>query len=113
MGLAGWYRKFVPIFASISAPITDCLKKGKKFVFTEEAAQAFEQIKEALITSPVLQNPDFKKHFDIQCDASNNGIGALLFQKDEDDQEHLIFYFSKKLNGVQINYTVTVLRQWQ
>ena len=54
MGLAGWYRRFVPNFASNSATITDCLKKDKKFVFTEETAQAFEQIKEALIASPVL-----------------------------------------------------------
>ena len=107
MGLAGWYRRFVPDFASVSSPITDTLKKGTKFRFTPAAMEAFNKLKNALSSAPVLINADFKKHFFIQCDASNRGIGAVLFQKDDQGHEHPISYFSQKLNSAQMSYTVT------
>ena len=107
MGLCGWYRRFVPDFSTLSTPITDTLRKGVKFKFTPEAHESFILLKSALSSAPVLINPDFKKHFYIQCDASNRGIGAVLFQKDSEDHEHPIYYFSQKLNAAQCNYTVT------
>ena len=107
MGMAGWYRRFVPEFATMSAPITDSLKKGTKFKFTQEAVEAFKKLKDAMSSAPVLINPDFTKHFFIQCDASNRGIGAVLFQKDEEGYEHPIYFHSQKLNSAQCNYTVT------
>ena len=107
MGLCGWYRRFVPDFSTLSTPITDTLRKGVKFKFTPAAIDSFNLLKSALSSAPVLINPDFKKHFYIQCDASNRGIGAVLFQKDSEDQEHPIYYFSQKLNAAQCNYTVT------
>ena len=107
MGLCGWYRRFVPDFASLSSPITDTLRKGSKFKFTPEAIEAFKKLKLAMSSAPVLINPDFTKHFFIQCDASNRGIGAVLFQKDNEENERPIYYFSQKLNPAQVNYTVT------
>ena len=107
MGLCGWYRRFVPNFAELSSPITDTLKKGLKFKFSPEAKVAFEKLKQAMSSTPVLINPDFSKHFYIQCDASNRGLGAVLFQKDDEGHEHPIYYYSQKLNSAQMNYTVT------
>lgn len=66
-------------------------------------------MKEALSSAPVLNQPDFKKPFTIQCDASSEGIGGVLFQLDDDGNEKPIAYMSKKLNKAQRNYTVTEL----
>jgi hypothetical protein len=79
LGMAGWYRVFIPNFSIIYAPITDLTKKTEmRFRWTQEADQAFMMIKQILITAPVLANPDFDKEFTIQCDASDIGI-ALYF----------------------------------
>lgn len=106
LGLAGWYRRFIEDFATLAAPISDCLK-GEKFKFSEEATISFEKLKTALISAPVLTQPDFTKKFYLQCDASNLGIGAVLFQKDHDDKEHPINFFSAKLTTAEKNYSVT------
>lgn len=107
MGATGWYRRFIADYATIAAPIFETLKKGRSFQFPETAREAFDKLKNALITSPVLTHPDFSKHFYVQCDASDLGIGAVLFQRDEQDGEHPIAYFSQKLSSAQKNYSVT------
>ena len=107
LGMAGWYRRFVNNFSTLAAPLTDTLKKGKKFNFDKEAEAAFEAIKAALTSDLVLINPDFSKQFIILCDASASGIGCVLCQKDENGNERPIYYFSQKLNSAQRNYSVT------
>lgn len=107
LGTTGWYRRFIHYYALIAAPISETLKKGKRFMFSEEAKSAFDKLKECLIKSPVLSNPDFNKIFFIQCDASDVGVGAVIFQEDEEGGEHPIEYFSKKLTTAQRNYSVT------
>ncbi|XP_055918604.1 uncharacterized protein K02A2.6-like [Eupeodes corollae] len=107
LGMAGWYRRFVNNFSTLAAPLTDTLKKGKKFNFDKEAETAFEAIKTALTSDLVLTNPDFSKEFIILCDASASGIGCVLCQKDESGNERPIYYFSQKLNSAQRNYSVT------
>ncbi|EDW04651.1 GH11988 [Drosophila grimshawi] len=73
---------------------------------TENALEAFTKLKKALTSAPLLIHLDFKKPFFIQCDASHIGIGAVLFQLDEENAEHLIAFFSAKLRGAQLNYSV-------
>lgn len=70
-----------------------------------QALDLFEKLKLVLVSSPVLSSPDFAKPFFVQCDASNVGVGAILFQRDDEDGEHPIKYFSKKLNSAQRNYS--------
>ncbi|CAM5130372.1 unnamed protein product [Eretmochelys imbricata] len=99
IGMAGYYRRFVPHFSAIATPITELCKKGKpdKVVWTEQCQEAFRALKEALVSGPVLANPDFDKPFMVFTDASDTGLGAVLMQEDEKGERHPIVYLSKKL----------------
>ncbi|CAM5165438.1 unnamed protein product, partial [Eretmochelys imbricata] len=90
--MVGYYRRFVPRFSTIATPITELCKKGKpdKMVWTK-------QCQEALVSGPVLANPDFDKAFVVFTDASDTGLGAVLMQEDEKGERHPIVYLSKKL----------------
>lgn len=92
LGLAGYYRKFVQHFAIIARPLTDLLKKGALFVWTSTHTTAFETLKQALIKAPVLALPNFSKPFQLQTDASDNGVGVVLLQ-----DGHPLAFVSKAL----------------
>ena len=104
LGLAGYYRKFVPHFADISAVLSDLLKKGNRFEWTEEREKAFLDLKSRLATRPVLRPPDYSLPFCLATDASDKAIGATLFQT-VDEIEHPICFYSKKLDSHQKNYS--------
>jgi hypothetical protein len=78
LGLAGYYRKFIRDFGTIAAPLTHVLHRD---AFTwDEAIAAFQALKTALTSGPVLQMPDFDKCFTVDYDASGVGFGAVLHQ---------------------------------
>lgn len=106
IGMANWYRRFIPSYATICAPLTDLLKKGRKFEWSERAQKALEDIKAALVSPPLLATPDFSKPFIIQTDASDCGIGGVLVQG-TGEEERVIAYYSQKLSATQQKYQTT------
>ena len=108
LGLSGYYRKFVPQYASISAPLTELLKKGKpeQVHWNTQCDEAFQTLKRKLSESPVLRMPDFSRPFVVQTDASEVGIGAVLAQTDEKGYEHPIAFASRKLKPREQKYAV-------
>ena len=104
LGLAGYYRRFVRNFSDIVHPLTCLLKKKAKFVWDENCQAAIDKIKSTITSYPILRSPNFDKSFSLATDASDYGIGAVLFQ-DFDGEPHPIAFYSKKLNSAQRNYS--------
>jgi hypothetical protein len=81
LGLAGYYRRFILNFSKIVKPITELLKKGNKYVWSEACDEAFKHLKKLLTTSAVLVQPDTTKPFDVYCGASGTGLRGVLMQE--------------------------------
>lgn len=92
LGLAGYYRRFICNFGIISRTLTNLLKKGVVFQWTKDTEAAFQHLKTALIMAPVLALPRFDRTFEVETDASNTGVGAVLMQ-----DGHPLAFFSKAL----------------
>ena len=105
LGLAGYYRRFIKNFATMSKPLTKLLEKETNFTWTEKTQEAFDSLKEALCNSPILQSPDFSKPFIITTGASGYAIGGILSQG-EISKDLPITYASRVLRGLELNYEV-------
>ena len=82
------------------------LAKDVPFEFTDECLNAFQTLKKALMSAPIIQPPDWSLPFEIMCDSSDYVVGAVLGQT-KDKKHHAIAYASKTLTGAQLNYATT------
>ena len=107
LGLAGYYRRFLPDFATISAPLVALTKKNSKFIWNSAHTKAFTSLKKLLCQAPVLSYPNFHRLFVLQTDASDIGIGAVLAQKDPQGHDHVISYASRSLTDREKKFSTT------
>ena len=106
LGLAGYYRRFVPNFASVARPLHKLTEANVDFAWTSECQSSFDALKKLLSTAPILSYPDFSAEFILDTDASNHGIGAVLSQL-KDGVEHPVAFASRTLTKAERNYCVT------
>ncbi|XP_032686576.1 uncharacterized protein LOC116851354 [Odontomachus brunneus] len=108
LGLSSWYRRFVPDFTKLATPLTRLTYKQTKWKWGEQEEDAFQALKTALVSTPVLACPDFTLRFVLQTDASVQGLGAVLTQH-LDEGECVIAYASRSLNKAEKDYSATEL----
>ena len=112
LGVVGFYRRFIPKYSEIAAPLTDLLKGGVsgdiRSKWCTACDDAFTQLKSSLSTGPVLMAPDFSKPFSIFSDASQIGISGVLTQQDELTHKP-VSYYSRKLLPREKNYSTVEL----
>ena len=106
MGLANYYKEFVPNFSAVTVPLTDLLKKGQPNAVKWEERQErdFHTVRTLLNRRPILRLPDPKRTFILRTDASNDGVGAVLMQV-HDGKPYPVSYSSKKLTAAERNYS--------
>ena len=109
LGAVGYYRKFIFNFAKMARPLYKLLKKGTDFEWNTEQENSFQELKDRLVKAPILIMPDFEKPFIIRTDASYDGIGGVLLQKEEDGKEKPIHFISRSLKPSEKNYSITDL----
>jgi len=107
IGLANYYRRFIPGFAKIAHPLHKLLRKNLKFLWTPEAQAAFDTLKSKFISAPILIHPNRNLPFIVETDSSNFAIGAILSQiSPSDNLMHPVAFFSRSLNGAEKNYPI-------
>jgi hypothetical protein len=99
LGLAGYYRRFIEGFSKISRPMTEFLKKEKKFNWTKSCEKSFQELKRRLTTAPMLTLPDIQRDFVVYCYASRQGLGCVLMQDGK-----VVAYASCQLKPHEQNY---------
>ena len=103
---AGLHRRFIKEFSKITRPLTNLLGKDVPFYFDDGCLQAWEELKQKLVSTPIISASDWTRPFEIMCDASDYAIGAVLGQRIY-NRQHVIYYASRTLNESQLNYTTT------
>ena len=105
-GFANFYRKFIPDFSNIVAPLNLLTRKGEPWVWTQLQQCAFEHLKYIFSSAPILRIPDVTCPFSIMTDASLLAAGAVLMQMDENSDLHPCAYFSHTFSSAQRNYNI-------
>ena len=109
LGLCGVYRRFVPGYATVAKPLTSLTKKGfpENFELSEDQQAAFENLRQALVSAPTLSLPRDGRQYVIDTDASDQQIGCVLQQPDDEGELHPLGYWSRQLNAAEVNYSTT------
>ena len=102
----GYDRRFIRSFAQITAPLNRLLVLGKKWQWTEQCLQAFTLLKTKLTSAPLLVYPNFEEAFIVDCNASDDGLGAVLSQNPQ-GAEHVIYYASRTVTKAKCKYCAT------
>ena len=107
LGLCNYYRRFIQNFSKIATPLNQLLQKDIQFNWTDNCETAFNDLKQALITAPMLRYPDMNSAFILSTDASGTAIGYILGQKGPDGKEMVVAYGGRSLRPEERKYTVS------
>ena len=106
LGFANFYRRFIPRFSAIAAPLTNLTKKGIAFNWSPSCQAAFADLKQRFVSGPVLKHFDFDLPCRIETDASDYVSGGVLMQPDNEGQWRPVAYFSSKMSPAECNYEI-------
>lgn len=104
LGLCQYFKRFVPSFSIIARPLNNLTKKDVPFDFGKECQEAYERLRDALTTAPILAIYDPKRETELHCDASSRGFGAVLLQRGDDRKLHPVSYYSKGTTPQEAKY---------
>lgn len=104
LGLFSYFRRFVPSFSAIAMPLRNSIKPGSKFEFDENCKRAFIALRDKLMSAPILALYNPSRETELHCDASSEGFGGILLQKQADGKLHPIAYFSKRTTSAESRY---------
>lgn len=107
LGLCSFYRIYSGAYAQATVPLQELLHKGAKWIWSTEQENAFEEVKKLFVESVQLKFPRYDKPFYLRCDASERGIGAYLYQLDENGDEKVICMGSRVIRGSEVHYTIS------
>jgi hypothetical protein len=105
LGAAGFYRRFIRDFASLTAPLADLTKTTERIKWTAQHTQAWQTLQQCMASYPILRQVDPAREFFVDTDASNVGLGAALMQKGDDGVPYPVAYASRKLTPVERTYS--------
>jgi hypothetical protein len=109
LGLANFYRRFIRAFSKLATPLTRLLKKenlARRFTWDRKAQEAFDGLREAFTTAPVLQHFDETKPVVLEADASDLALGAVISQYGDDGLLHPVAFHSRKFGPAELNYEI-------
>ena len=106
LGFANFYRRFIPGFSTLAAPLVRLTRKDTPFYWGQAEQRAFERLKVLFITGPILAQFDPDKETLLKADSSGWSIGGVLSQYDKNGELHPCAYFSKKNSPAECNYNI-------
>ena len=109
LGLAGYYRRFIQGFSAIAQPLNQLLHIDTKYEWNNQQQEAFDELKQRLVTAPILIYSNYKTEFILLTDTSYNRFEAILSQNADNKKEHPIAYVSKSFKKEEVNYGTTEL----
>ena len=109
LGLASYYRRFIPKFSQVAAPLYVMTKKDALYQWTPKCQDTFDELKQKLTQAPLLAFPDFSKSFILETDASESGLGEVLAQEQDDGMVKPICYASRTQQTHEKNHGVSEL----
>jgi hypothetical protein len=106
LAFANFYRRFIKDYSKITLPLTRLTRKDTPWKWDDKAQEAFETLKAAITTEPILKHYDQEQPITLETDASDYAIGAVCSQPDETGALHRIGYYSRKLKDPKLNYDI-------
>ena len=105
LGFANYFRRFIKDYSLTSRPLEELTGKNAKFLWEHKHQQSFSDLRQALISAPVLQLANLDLPFRVVTDASDVALGGVLLQQDRNSDWHPIAYTSRRLRKEECNYT--------